>query len=280
MNEKYQTVQLPNELFFFRGNTTPTGVRGRLLERVEYPEDGGILTYFEGLKYPFRGFLEVGSIGRANIVKKYVKLPFVMLSSRPLRYFVPIIFILPKSVFNKILSLWVQLLGEFCLETLRVDWYNENMYKLYSEPVNEIMRVLTRTFEAKDQHTSWIILSVCTILEQDKAYRFRLQDVLSQLNLTDFDRNPRKELKRLMKILVERDSARDWKALSGLVSIGLFGVAIFRRDIYKTIIRMIQETNPARYTLRTEDLYHCLTIEGYNFLGKSYEERLELQKSL
>jgi len=277
---KFQTVQLPNELFFYRGKTVPHGVKGRRLDRVEYPDEGGIHTYFEGMKYPFRGFLDMGSIGRANIVKKYVKKDLRMASVSPLRYVVPLVFILPNFLFKRIFNTWISLLAQFCHEVMRVDWYDSNTYKLYSEPVGEIMRVFSKTVDLKDDETAWIVLSICTILEQDKAYRFRLQDAFSQLNKDAFTLNPRKELRRVIMILVERDSARDWRAMSKLILLGLWFASVFRRDLYKKVISFFDELNPWRLKLDTNDLYWCLAIDGYDFQGKPYEERVALQKTL
>ena len=82
MTERY-IVKLPRELYQNQKLAPPSGVRGRILKKVEFPKSGGVLAYFENTKYPTWGLMDMEILGRVNSIKKYAKSKIEMIATPP-----------------------------------------------------------------------------------------------------------------------------------------------------------------------------------------------------
>jgi hypothetical protein len=122
------------------------------VERVEFPPEGGTFTYLKGHPYPFPGFPDKGMVESSRWIKKF---------------------------WPAMISAAHSLLKSQLIKPER-----------YSKPVKEIYRLFNILIEREKeeyQKTKWTQMRdvICHVLEFDNAYRFRFQDVLSELNLDE-----------------------------------------------------------------------------------------------
>jgi hypothetical protein len=122
------------------------------VEKVEFPKEGGTFTYLEGHPYPFPGFPEQRFVQKTALIKALI--PALCRGAK------------------------------YLINSDKID------PKRYSRPVREIYRLFNLLIEReKDQGNKdkWTQIRdvVCYILEFDNAYRFRLQDVLKEINLDE-----------------------------------------------------------------------------------------------
>ena len=112
---------------------------------------------------------------------------------------------------------------------------------------------------------------VSHVIEYDAAYRFRIQDILSETTKEKLIRNPRKEIKRLLRLEMERDYefvGNKFKLFATLASL-----LLIVPSIKKAFRRAIKECNLQYLQLDEGDRYWVLMRKDYNFLGKTYEQR-------
>lgn len=119
-------------------------------------------------------------------------------------------------------------------------------------------------------------------LEKDNAYRFRLQDVLENLDKTN---GSVKEIRRILKLLQDRESldpngqisnqARKWKYLRRATII-----LYIWKDLRIFLKNVIMEIDIDKVRLDDSDWYFCLKRSQYNFRGIPYKERLQMKESV
>jgi hypothetical protein len=143
----------------------------------------------------------------------------------------------------------------------------------YSQIVREIYRVLDGLVDDKIRDI------VCFYAEYDAAYRYRLQDILACLNKEALKKDYKKELKRLLDILCERESyackMEDWGMANKYIKIFKL-VSIFlllKPKFKKTLVKVLSAIDLKEIALSDEDIYWTNFYEDYNFRGMNYDQR-------
>lgn len=121
-----------------------------VVEKIEKPKEGGVLTYLKGHPKPYPGFPSKKTVKEMDYIKRMV--PIALKSSRRL---------LERHLVNP---------------------------KRYSHAVREIHRVFSIMIERDNrpnekEKLTYLRDLICMILEFDNAYRFRFQDGFSELDL-------------------------------------------------------------------------------------------------
>jgi len=122
------------------------------LEKVEFPKEGGVLSYLKGRKKPFPGFPHAELVATMGFIKRLIP---------------------------SLLSGYYSLIKPKLIKPEK-----------YSRPVREIYRIFNLLIERESDEgmkQKWIQMRdiICMILEFDNAYRFRFQDVVSEMNLEE-----------------------------------------------------------------------------------------------
>lgn len=114
--------------------------------------------------------------------------------------------------------------------------------------------------------------NIAQIPQYDDAYRYRAQDLFTELDVEAFRDNPRKELKRLALILKTREKEGDVvfrKAEYVLFLLGLLLLIPKIRNLAKEHIYILKYGE-----FDDDDRYWVSIIEnGYNYFGQVQEER-------
>src|SRR3990167_2714151 len=124
---------------------------------------------------------------------------------------------------------------------------------------------------------------VYLFLEYDNAYRFRVQDVLSEVKKENLNKwfGAFREFNRILKLLIEREDAqhgiRDkWKEMRILCLLFF----ILERRFRKFIKLFFENLDVKEIALDDADWYFCLKRHSHNARGMSLRDRLELKKKI
>jgi len=275
MNQTYQLIKYPSEAYEGQEIPMPASMIEGKIGKLVYDKKYGALVYFDGLRYPIKGLTDPIALRNADIVKKYLKSWLKLLSNKLVVLALIPLFLLPPKRFNGLVNQWLTMLGEFSDYILRHHYLKEEWY---SPATREIRRAGLKVFSQGQTQGYYdtggrIICSLAVILEVDRAYRYRLQDVLQLLNQENI--SP-KEIKRLIYILADRDNAREWKKIGW----ALWLLLTLRPSLMRPIRELLREISLESLWFGEDDLYFLLPAEGYNYLGLDKERRLRLYKKL
>jgi hypothetical protein len=233
-----------------------TGFQGysNMKEVVDFVElDEGCEMWVKGEKYPMRGCFDTDKVATLTQIKKIIPVLARGFSG--------------KCIIKKLVSLLYLLFNWknfifFIHQGLR-DVYFEDP-KRYSQPVRELYRVLDG--EIRD--------IVCAILENDTAYRYRLQDIFAEINKKEFERHPIKEIKRLWTLSNNREKGRMLNAKG--IRLEYIKFLILFPKLIKKLKGIVREINLDEIKLSVEDIYW--TNQGwaeYDFRGIPFKTRLK-----
>jgi len=202
---------------------------------LKLAEDGTVRCYLEDDPIPLRFFAEQEAV---NVVTTYKNL-FARLAKSGLIGMITI------WVNKKVWSLWFAKLFSINNVLLKDEHW--------SQPVKELRRVL----KGMDEN---ILNAISLVFENDMAYRYRLQDIVGELNKN----NPTiKEVNRLLDIMIERELANPlplWKKFRK-------HTWLFRIYGLKQIKKIIKDINIEEIKFNEEDLHWIKLNKSYNWCG-------------
>lgn len=185
-----------------------------------------------------------------------------------------------KNVFQKIfIVLAILQFQEFFINWI---WYGlQDLYftdiKRYGQPVREMYRVI------KHEKIRDIF---CALIEKDTAYRYRFQDIATELDKKAFNVNPYREIRRLYDILRSReyDPTDDQKVLGMHKFKNVIGLVLlylrFKPKLVNELKRIVNDVNVDEVKLSIEDIYWTNRYPDYNFRGINLETRLQEYENL
>jgi hypothetical protein len=115
---------------------------------------------------------------------------------------------------------------------------------------------------------------VSQIFEYDDAYRFRAQDLFSEITKEDLAERPYYTVDLLALISQSREKNKG-QADKFLKIASLFFLLMFSPKATMAIETSVEQSNFERLQFDEADRYWVSTRNDYNFMGKTYEERSE-----
>lgn len=270
-----QVAVLPSEL--------PTD--NHPLTKVEFPDEGEVFTYMQGYDYPYRGYPYYEFVDKIDLIKKLSRNLqsglYHGLKHTWLRYL--LILLIPtlgKSLFWTFTYTFHRLIDRFQMRTNRYSQFVGELYRAASiswsdeTPKVTELRKMLRDIE-------------CMILEFDNAYRFRVQDLLPELNKDALQDNPIKEITRLLDIWISREKTQEIKDSWELLKLFTKYYLRFDKSLLKVITRVLLELNIPKCAMTVEDKYFAEPRKDYVFafqLNPTEEDmklikKVKLQKS-
>jgi hypothetical protein len=228
--------------------------RDRLeVERLEELEKGCFL-HIKGEVYPIRAGLNNEKIKTTTQIKRII---ITLLSS------------LKGNIFKKFFSIiYLSYSWQFYIDFI-YHYLSDTFMDIdrYSQPVREIHRVVAVKFEK-------IAFIIMTILEFDLAYRYMFQDVIVEINKENFNKNPVKEYRRVLDILISKSYEtlqNKFKLVKFMGSVAL----IFSKKLRKDLKEIVKELNLKELELSKEDIYWTNTHQysSFKFRNLPYEIR-------
>jgi hypothetical protein len=228
---------------------------------VKKDENGGYLTYFEGSKYPLRGFPTEINLHLVDCLKRPV-IANIKFVTRP------------RFSIDGIVRAVAEWMDSIYMAVFREKYQRPDGD--YSQSSREILRVLRKLnpfpFEG------WIKFIV-DIWEGDMAYRTRGQDGLGELDKEKLRKNPRKEILRLFNLVSGRESNIVGGQRPKMDAIRkMLWLALLSRKIVKKIATFLEEIDIEQVRFDINDKYWLANKFDYDFEGKTYEERMEWKR--
>lgn len=234
------------------------------LQKVEFPPDGGVLTYMDNFKYPYKGFPFYEFVDKIDVIKKIQRAVLSSLyHSLRARHWYQLMFLVTVPwVFNDILRSFVytffRTIDRFKIKPVR-----------YCTAIRELHRAFSISFyeESKEsiEMRGMIRDLMCMILEFDNAYRYRFQDIMPSLDKERLQKNPSKELSRMFALLASREKTQEIKDTWKLVRYFLPWYVRFNSAFRKTLIAILVNLDLEKVSLTVEDRCFCEKRKDYAF---------------
>lgn len=250
------------------------GSKGWEMDGVSF--ESSVQVYLTGADYPMKGLAAAEAIWAINTLKR-IFIEAVKLFS--FREFMASFILLAVGGGKRRSRLVTQLVAGFN----RIGWSIASPYVLsdkYATPcaleVYHFIAVFLRELGVEDSEAHKTGELVAMIFEYDNAYRYRLQDMFNETEWTLLMSNPRKEIRRLVKLFLERDTEIVGKKVSMFVQIASWVLLI---PSVKNAFRYGVDAINFRLMVPDEiDKYWMSFRKDYLFFGKTLAERKEMYK--
>jgi hypothetical protein len=261
VNYKIPTVS--DDVFLFRNdkiyNIMNEGATTYELDRIDYTY--GINTYVKGVSFPRKGFPTPEAVWENNILKRLLviilKTPVVLLTKKR-----------KIKLVNDIADLGFKVM-------------EHNFFKLhYLTPTAQELHIITKYilqlngFSSAQAYRAAVVFS--HLIEYDNAYRYRLQDILSETTKEKLTAKPITEIRRLMKLMKERDDISIFNKFKKFSF--LFTLALLLPKYRKMFRQAVSYLDLTRLQFDEADRYWVSLRNDYKFFGKSFEERYNTLK--
>ena len=233
------------------------------LVKVEFPAEGGILTYMGAHELPYRGFPFHEFVDKIDLIKKLsrgmVSGLFHALKSKrwlaPLA--LPLVFIAKDLLYANLFT-FHRLIDRFRVKRERYSRAVRELYRVFDNPrANEDLRTLEIRLMLKD--------IVCMLAEFDNAYRFRLQDVLPELNKEALKKNPIKEINRLLDIMSVRENSQEVRDTWRLGKMVVKYYLRFDRKLLSMVTDILANLDLEQIKMTPEDVHYSKQRKDYTF---------------
>lgn len=233
------------------------------LLHVEFPPEGGVLTYMGGYEHPYRGFPYFEFVEKMDTIKKVARnvqsaVYHAFLGKRwRMLFLIPLIPCV-RQIFYAYAYTFHRVVERFRLLPVRYSKSVRELYRAFSvDRANESkqlkeLREMMRDYE-------------CMLLEFDNAYRFRVQHLLSCLNKDSLKKHPIKEINRLLDIWIEHEKVEDVKNSWRLLKMFTNWYLRFDRQLLRLVVDVLLEINPQETELQIEDKFFFEQRLDYKF---------------
>ncbi|MCK9319537.1 hypothetical protein [Methanoculleus sp.] len=284
--------------FGITGKKEDSGKATAIVQEEIFPEEGGSYLRILGCAYFLKGcpfgmipgfYLELLGVAKSMFSDIFL----MVMRSRFMQSYVLLLYIINKKLFYNILNEYVGLIYDKSVNIVKFPQKRYNKYA--TEMMRAFNTALEKEYKPKKPFTEyWIEDSnenkklkllvplakmfnfAVYVLEFDSAYRWQLQDGLSELNKKN---DPIKELNRICDIIIERyqnDDVREkYLAIKKITKILKFS-PMFRRILKN----FFDELDIEKIKLDEHDLYYCLNRADYNFKGIPLEDRIKEKERL
>ena len=232
------------------------------LLKVEFPPEGGVMSYQEGTEHPYRGYPYFEVVEKIDLIKKVARASLSGLyhALKKRKWF--LFTLLPSIwVFKHLLTAGVYTLYRI-IERTRIKSH------LYCQALRELHRVFSIPRKENNGEIEFRLMVrdlVCMVLEFDNAYRFRAQDIIAEIDKKSLKDGVIKELNRVFTIAQQREKTQEirdtWKLAKLFVSLYLR----FDGNLKKLVCDVLGELSIEKFKLTTEDKIFCVKRNDYIF---------------
>ncbi len=242
------------------------GQPSNTLLRVEFPPEGGTLTYMSGFDVPFQGFPFSELVEKMDVVKKMTKGFKSGFHHILWKHFTgwkrPILIFLTTPFFRiyahaEIATCWRYIERHKIKPRVYCTAMRE-VHRAMSVPTNDDERFKTTKLREMMRDL------LCMHLEFDNAYRFRFQDVIVELDKEKLKQDPLKEILRLLNIMSDREVHQEVKDTWTLTKT-MVEYLKYSKEIKSIVISFLNNLNTDKCKLDKRDIPFCVTRNDYNF---------------
>ncbi len=261
------------------------GVRVYITEQAIYPDKGGILIKYKGVPYLRQGFVFPEAMDNANNLKKVTVLFLAVLQG--------------KGIKGRIGTF----LAHYChIANWMFQWYDPNSQKVrkiylkenrYRQSVQELIKLINNFLDNLGIKVQGHGVAngnfgrvIGTLFEYDNAYHWRMEDIFSETTKDQLIKNPKKELKRLLEIYKSREKQGIEFKAEAIVK--LLNFVFWIPGVKKAFIKAVESVDISKMGITHApansqepcDYYFIMNYEGYDFEGKTIEERQKIWLSM
>ena len=234
------------------------------LLKVEFPDEGGVLTYMEGQLVPYRGFPFSDMVEKTDVLKKVMRgllsSFFHSIKRRNKLQLLCLAFVpwLIKDSVKALIYVVYRTVERFRIKP-----------KMYSKAMRELHRVFSLEIpgesESQAELRKQLRDAVCMILEFDNAYRFRFQDIVAELDKSALSKSPSKELLRLFSLMQSRETGQSVKDTWSLAKFFLPGLLFLSPRLKQSVVHILSNLVLEDVALTIEDKHYCVPRKDYAF---------------
>jgi hypothetical protein len=257
-----------SEAMIYEGTT-----ERRFVERIEYPPEGGILTWFENETYPDKQLVYPEMFVLMDTFKRSMPATLRLLKTSFLaKVFLVLAFIIPgsKRFREKVISTYVDIIWTGLVKVALKPSY---LCKSGREIRRTLLTILKERKSRIEGRYEQLIEAVCLFWEYDNYYRALGQDMAGIFNKESFLNNPSKELTRVIEESMRRNPAAPVRKKIKLMLFFLNIILIFpsNRRLTKDFIK---ELDLEKIKMDTGDRYWSYHRTDYNVDGLDLIDRM------
>lgn len=237
--------------------------------QVEFPFTGGIFLHHQNIPYLGKGFPYPEAIESVNVIKRFAMM-FTSFSTNPLKW--------PEQILFNICRIADITLGP---HYIHIQYLTSCSHELW-----HFSNLFLRKLGFNKDLSYRVARVIATLIEYDNAYRFRIEDLFSEITKQEMLTNPRKTIAKMMNVLRKREVGLNYDEVGGkFLSVGkLIRLALLIPKVKKAFLFAFRETKLKDLQLDEADRYWCINSPTYNFGGESLEARhqkfLDIHKDL
>ena len=241
------------------------------IDETKYPETGGIFRYLSGvngikMKYPRKGFPFTEASSATNRVKRYLMTHLNLMRGNWLYA--------ASLLRRKNLSMWFEEFNMFSYGAMMHIYLQDIRYQKPCREIRKFVEVFMDELGMKNASKGFA-LNVATILEYDNAYLLRIQDLANETSKEQIVNGPIKELKRLLKILQQRDPTRPKLVAKAEKLLFILRIGVLIPAFRRAFVKAMHAIDFENIKMDEGDKHEVMTWKGYDFLGKSFEDRIK-----
>lgn len=234
---------------------------------IRYPKSGGIFRYSLGRLHPEKGLEYPEAIADLNVIKK-ISLGFVsaMAKKSALVSISGFVF-LPWSKKIEVLEPLLQEYSRAAIYLVEHHYLLKRFYCVQAKQLRTLVYVFLKELGFSKFVCSHISDLAANFIQYDNAYRFIVADIFSEINRLLLLDNPRKEIKRILKIFEQRGGGK----VKPIILI--LSVALLHPRVKKAFKRAVSVADIEKIGYDEADRYCALLFGPYKFMGAPIEVR-------
>lgn len=257
--EEYTELEIPKE-YKTTGVKEPVWVHST--SHFEMMENVGALRWIDGADYPMKGIPTPEKLYGVNIMKSLI---------REGAKFAPLfIFVNKNKVFKSFNTITNRILKSTVVDHITVphQYLCATAHGVYSIIANFLVNIGVE--ENIAENTGY---NIAHIFEHDDAWRYRLQDFATLINISDLHENPAKELERAVREVARRQAFGGHNPISERLGLFIKPIKLVMlvpkyRNAFLNVIRFIKEME-----YDDADWYWVCARNDYDYGGLTIEER-------
>lgn len=220
--------------------------------------ENGLFLNIKGAEFPYKGMASLDAIAGMNIAKRLLIKGITVVS--PL-----------KLIFQSYRTKVIYAYSDIAYMATKPFVLKEEHRTSFTNELNRFTKNLLNNLNIREKTSDILAKTISHIFEYDSAYKFRIQDILSETTPERLYNAPIQEINRLLHISHQRDYevvSTKFKAIGKILTFSLLIPSI--RKAFK---KAIKESNFENLQLDENDRYWTAQRIDYKFWGQSNEQR-------
>lgn len=272
-----QVMEQTNSMFVLAGMKYQNGTKVITAGTVPQEKTGdGIFAYFQGVPYPAKGHPFPQALYAINATKKMF-INFTRLISNKKALFSLIGFLLlPWEKKIALLENTLDVANDTSKMMLTPYYLEDGYYAPLCKQIMLFIKTFLVALGINEQTAYRFAKTIGSFIQYDNAYYFRFGDIMMESSKEAFLKNPRKELKRLLPIINERERVNNpLQHGKNRMLTNALTLTLIHPRVLKAFRVAMNAVDFEAWKLDAADQHHILLWADYKFGGKTIEERVK-----